>query len=126
MPVSLQTTQKLCHPHPHPHPSFHNHITFIHTYRIRAEVALERNTGVRYLDQLRLLKSRRLQNARATDIDDDVPPLSDPSLYLERAVSSPNILLTTEIQINPSAARAVAVDEETPPPEGEQKATTIM
>ena len=94
--------------------------------KIRAEVNMEVNSPVRKRTDIPLFQDRLLKERALPSPKDDVPPISDQALFTERATSSPNQLVTVEIQINPSMSRAMCVDKNIPTPEGDLPTTTIV
>ena len=94
--------------------------------KIRAEESMEVNSPVRKRVEIPIYRDRLLNEQPLPSPVDDVPPISDPALFTERCMSSPNQLVTNEIQIHPSLTRAKAVDKCIPAPEGELPLTTVV
>ena len=87
---------------------------------------MEVNSPLRKRVDIPTYRSRLLDKAPLSSTPDDVTPISDAALFTERCSSSPNQLVTNEIQINPSIERAQLVDEKIPTPDGEYPTSVIV
>ena len=87
---------------------------------------MEVNSPVRKRVEIPIYRDRLLKEKPLPSPADDVAPISDQALFTERAMSSPNQLITTEVQINPSCELAVEVDFDIPAPEGELPTLAVM